>query len=120
MVRRYDAKVSVATGWGDSDSGMVTYAGGSGDDSANAITIDSSGNIYVAGYSNNGTDDDFIVRKYDANGDLATDWGDSDSGMVTYDGSKDDEAFGITLDSSNNIYVAGFSSTGSALDLIDI
>jgi hypothetical protein len=82
---------------------MVTYDGGNKDEAV-GITIDSSGNIYVAGYSHIGTDEDLIVRKYDANGDLTTDWGDSDSGMVTYDGGNEDEAVGITMDSSGNIY----------------
>ena len=112
------SNIALHGGWGDSDAGMVTYNGGSWD-FAEAITIDSSNNTYVAGYSYNGSNNDLIVRKYDANGDLATGWGDNDSGTVTYDsGNGADYAYAITIDSSNNIYVAGYSENGSGEDLI--
>jgi hypothetical protein len=51
---------------------MVTYDGGNGGDRGHAITIDSSANIYVAGQYDGGPDNDWIVLKYDGNGDLAT------------------------------------------------
>ena len=45
------------------------------------INIDSTNNIYVAGYYY-GSSYDWRIMKYDANGDLTTDWGDSDSGKI--------------------------------------
>ncbi len=120
MVRKYDANGDLDLTWGDGDSGIVTHDAGS-DDAADSITIDSSNNIYVAGALDNGSDRDFVVRKYDANGDLATDWGDADSGMVTYDGGNgDDKASGITLDSAGNIYATGYVDNGTDDDLIVI
>jgi len=78
-----DAAVVAALAWGDSDSGMVTYANpANGDDSASDIVLDSSGNVYAVGRTWNGTDNDIVVRKYDANGDLDTTWGDGDTGMI--------------------------------------
>ena len=112
-VRKYDANGDLDTTWGDSDSGMVTYnSGGSQVDLARAITVDTTGSIYVAGYQQtNGYD--LTVRKYDANGDLDTTWGDSDSGMATYNsgGTQLDYAFSISVDASKNIFVAGSQGT---------
>ena len=118
IVRKYDSSGDLDTTWGDADSGVVTYDAGNGEDQAYAITLDASNNIYVTGRSSNGTDNDFIARKYDANGDLTTDWGDADSGMVTYDGGSGDVAYGVTLDSSGNMYVTGGSNNGTDLDFI--
>jgi len=117
-VWKYDANGDLTTDWGDGDSGVVTFNGSNRQDNARDITLDASGNIYVAGLSNNTADDDFIVRKYDASGDLDLSWGDGNSGMVTFDGDNKDEATGITLDASNNIYVAGLSNNGTNNELI--
>ena len=91
IVRKYDANGDLDTTWGDGDTGMITYDSNLGDDYGYGITIDSSDNIYVAGSSHNGTDTDFMVRRYDANGDRATDWGDGDTGVVTYSGGNGDD-----------------------------
>ena len=117
IVRKYDANGDLDTTWGDADSGMVTHATGQ-NEAAYAVTFDGSGNIFVAGYSNNGSDRDIIVRKYDANGDLDTTWGDSDSGMVTFDGGDTDRGNAVALDAAGNVYVAGFSFNGSDNDLV--
>lgn len=70
------------------------------------IAIDSNSNLYVAGYGDNlvdtDTGEDWLIKKFDATG----------TEVVTYeikvDGSKgDDRIWGITLDSSDNLYVAG-------------
>jgi uncharacterized delta-60 repeat protein len=60
--------------------GKVTTAigaGGYGQD----VAIDGSGRIVVAGYSSNGTDDDFAVVRYTASGALDTTFG---SGGMAY------------------------------------
>jgi uncharacterized delta-60 repeat protein len=108
-VRKYDANGNLDTTWGN--SGMVTYnSGGTQNDYAYAITIDASDNIYVAG-SQQTNGNDLAVRKYDANGNLDTTWG--NSGMVTYNsgGTQNDYAYAITIDASDNIYVAGRQQT---------
>jgi uncharacterized delta-60 repeat protein len=80
---------------------------------ARDIVVDSSGNFYVTGYNAIGSfpsyQKRFIVTKYNTDGDLQ--WQ-----KVLY-GSSDEDGQAIALDSSDNIYITGFSnSTGGGGD----
>jgi hypothetical protein len=73
-------------------------------DDAFAIIVDGSGNVYVTGTSyGDGTDVDYATIKYYSSGDIA--W------VTRYNGSENlsDNAQAIALDSSNNVYVTGYS-----------
>jgi len=89
---------------------------GNYDDGAFAIAIDSSGYIYVTGFSYGaGTLNDYVTIKYNSAGDQQ--W------MARYNGqiNSDDEARGITLDVSGNVYVTGWSiGSGSSQDYATI
>src|SRR5262245_1472397 len=50
--------------------GKVVTPIGTGSDGGHAVAIDGSGRIVVAGWSSNGTDDDFAVARYTASGSL--------------------------------------------------
>ncbi|TFG17450.1 MAG: hypothetical protein EU531_03370 [Promethearchaeota archaeon] len=88
------------------DSGIQLWnrtLGGFSSDHCYAMDLDSLGNIYIGGYTGSfsqGTSRDMILAKYTSSGDLDwyRTWGSSDN----YDG-----CFGITVDSSDKIYVAG-------------
>jgi uncharacterized delta-60 repeat protein len=77
------------------------YLGGS-DDAANDIAVDSDGNVYVTGESN----EDYATIKYDFEGNEL--W------VSRYDGPSSgyDIAESIALDGSGNVYVTGSSSPG--------
>jgi len=78
----------------------AVYAGVSGDQ-ARAIAIDSSNNVFVAGYRF-GTvsgNDNFCTVKYDNNLNVTT--------MITYDFSGGDQEYAAALDNSGNVFVAG-------------
>lgn len=94
-----------------------SYIGGSGNDFANSITIDSTGNMYLAGHTNstnyptsinsfdrsyNGGVNDAIYIKLNANGN-----------QVLYStflgGSYDDRACPIALDNNKDVIIAGWS-----------
>ncbi|MGB2885931.1 MAG: SBBP repeat-containing protein, partial [Dehalococcoidia bacterium] len=75
------------------------------DDGGQALALDGSGNIYVTGYSwGNDTSSDYATMKYDINGNQL--W------VARYNGpaSSEDWALDVTLDSSDNVYVTGWST----------
>ncbi|MCP4093790.1 MAG: BspA family leucine-rich repeat surface protein, partial [Planctomycetes bacterium] len=69
---RYDTDGSLDTTFGGGD-GMVTTAIGAGDDNGGqGISVQSDGKIVVVGRSHNGTDYDFALTRYNADGSLDT------------------------------------------------
>jgi len=109
----------------ETSSGFTTWSGtqqlgtSSGDSIPDGVTVDSSGNIYVTGYTKGGLDNntnsgttvgyyekDIFLVKYNSSG--VKQW------TQQLGTSSDDEGTGVTVDSSDNIYVTG--STKSGLD----
>ena len=75
-----------------------------GADSAEAIAVDSSGNVYVTGESaGQGTRNDFATVKYNSTG--------QEQWVARYNGpgNGDDQANAIAVDVSGNVYVTGQS-----------
>ena len=94
--------------------------GGTDSEHSNSITVDTSGNIYTAGYFEGQANfdpeggnvismsyqEDVFIHKLDANGNFL--W------VRTFGGMGEDMAYSITVDASDDIYVTGcFSSTVS-------
>jgi uncharacterized delta-60 repeat protein len=87
-------------------------AGGNSADYGNAVAIDSSGKIVVAGYSLNAAGNfDMVVWRYNTNGTLDTSF--NGTGYAVHDGAAggtdSDIGYSVTLDSSGRILVAGYS-----------
>ena len=103
----------------DPSLGFSTYLGGSANDGARGIAVDSSGNILIAGDTESGDlpglsnssaqvdykgMNDAFVAKINSSGS-AVEW-------LTYlGGTSNDSASAVTVDSAGNVYVTGF--TGS-------
>jgi len=85
-----------------------TTWGGTNFDDGYGIALDSTGNIYTVGYSNSystGTYDLVLVKFYSNNIKAwNTSWG----------GSSTDKGYGISLDSSENIYTIGMTNSFGA------
>ena len=90
------------------DRVFTKQLGSSGEDVAIGVAVDSSGNIYVTGYTDGGLDGnsssgkkDFFLIKYNSSG--TKEW-------TKQEGSSgDDYAYGVAVDSSDNIYVTGYT-----------
>jgi hypothetical protein len=100
-----------------------TYLGGVGDDQSTGIAVDSTGSVYVEGYTDSAdfllttigspsTDTDHVfVAKLDPTG----------SSLIYADyigGSNPDYGVGLALDSANNVYVTG-STTSSDFPMVN-
>lgn len=89
---------------------VARYNGtGNLDDLSFKNVVDSSGNIYVLGRSNNGTDYDFATVKYNNEG--VQQW----VAILDGIGNGNDQPFDIAVDSSENVYVIGriYDGTGN-------
>lgn len=99
-----------------------TYYGGSGNEFGNACSSDNSGNVYFVGFTDSGTStliatpashqstygggfyDAFLV-KLNSNG--VRQWG------TYYGGTGDDYGMYVHAEATGNLYIAGFTSTGT-------
>ncbi len=97
-----------------------TYLGGSGADYGSGIAVDTQGNVYVTGNTNS---TDFPTKNpYQANGygnylydDVFITKLSSDGRNLIYStylgGIKDDESYGIAVDTQGNVYVTGMTKS---------
>jgi|GEM_PF-1790159 len=101
-----------------SDDGIVVHsntAGGNGYDSGESIGVDSNGNVYVCGESEN-TDGDsaMTVWKYTSSGNLDGSFG--SGGFVSFNNTAettDTESWDLAIDKNDNIYITGESINSS-------
>ncbi len=98
LTLRYDSLGNMV--WEDTlDNGSKDYARG--------VAVDGSGNVYVTGYSlNSDSNYDYLTVRYDSQGNIV--WAD------TLDNGSNDEASGIAVDGSGNVYVTGYSLNGDS------
>ncbi len=110
-VVRYNTDGSLDSSF-DGD-GKVTTAIGSGTDTASGVALQADGKMVVAGTSNNGTNNDFALARYNADGSLDTSFGSSGT-VMTAVGPSADYGQGVALQADGKIVAAGYASNGSA------
>jgi competence ComEA-like helix-hairpin-helix protein len=112
-VARYLPGGSLDTSF-DGDGIVITDFSG-WDDAVSDLALAASGRIALAGYSFNGTDNDFALALYRPNGSLEA--GFDDDGKLTTDfGLGDDRAAAATWQADGRILLAGSSFNGSDYD----
>lgn len=115
-VVRYNADGSLDTaGFNDSDSDAITPAGtvvtsiSTGSDGGNSVAIQTDGKIIVAGYSSNGSNNDFAVVRYNTDGSLDNSYSTDGKVLVDVSNGESDIGYGIALDSIGRAVVVGES-----------
>lgn len=119
LVAGYTDSFSPAPGLSDAfilhvsaDPLLQTTWGGATLDNGQSVAVDSANNMILTGFTDSfgaGNNDAFIA-KYSSSGSLL--WNE------TWGGSLDDRGYGIAVDSTNNIVIAGYTRSFSA-DLYD-
>lgn len=105
---------------GDSDAtfdtdGTVVTPIGTGEDVGWSAAVQADGKIVVAGYSDNATDPDFVVVRYNTNGTLDNSF--STGGIVTTPiGTGTDKAFAVAIQPDGKIVVAGYTEDAGEYD----
>lgn len=115
----YTAGITSSQGAGSYDGLLCKYnsdgdlqwqrsLGGSGDDRFRRVTADSSGNVYVTGWtaSQGAGGDDLLIVKYNSSGTLQ--W------QRSLGGASNDYGYGIGTDASGNVYVVGQTASQGA------
>ncbi len=93
----------------DSD-GIVTSEIGASGNRAHAIAIQDDGKIVLAGYSYNGSNNDFAVARYNTNGSLDLSF-DADGYATTgFDTFSNDRAFAVAIQPDGKIVIAGYNT----------
>jgi uncharacterized delta-60 repeat protein len=105
-IRRYNLDWTVDSSFGTDGVVIIDMQTSNGDFPTN-ITLDSSGNIYIAGMANNGNSD-FAIAKLNSNGQLISEFGDSGKKIIdVIGGGSRDYARKIMLLDNGKIIVAG-------------
>ena len=112
---RYTATGALDTGFGGGD-GLVTTPIGTGEDEAFGVLLQPDGKIVAVGRSSNGTNNDFALARYEADGILDTGFGGGDGLVTTPVGTGTDDAYAVALQPDGKIIAAGMSSNGTNND----
>lgn len=110
-VAKFDASGLPVTSFGDGGTATVSF-GDDSDDIADGVALDAAGNVYLAGTSNARRSDnnDMAVAKFDANGRLATTFGDGGHAFIDFRSGTQETAAGI-LARPDGLFVVGSSNS---------
>ena len=100
------------------DGKQIIDIAGSGNETANAVQVDGSGRVVMAGRMLVGSETDFAVVRLSPDGTPDAAFGGGD-GVVSIDFAINDEATDLAIDSSGRIVVVGTSSAGAGSNARD-
>lgn len=113
FIAKFNSSLALDTNFGGGGTGYRTFdAGGGVTDRANGLVYDSSGNLYVGGYTSSGADQ-FMVVKFTSAGIVDTTFG--TAGVATYNVTAgSDQGNAIGLQSDGKIVVGGMAGAAPA------
>jgi uncharacterized delta-60 repeat protein len=112
-VLRYLGDGSLDASFGDAGIAFTPVGAGSSFDIPRAVALQANGKIVVGGKSQNGSNNDFAVVRFNRNGTLDPKFG--TGGMVKTDfGANADNIYAVAIQTNGRIVAAGESDLGSA------
>jgi uncharacterized delta-60 repeat protein len=93
--------------------GMVTTPIGSAQDFGRSVAVQSDGKIVVAGDSYNGTNSDFALVRYLADGSLDSSFGSGGKVTTSFGGTSGEAGRSVAVQGDGKIVVAGYSDNGT-------
>src|SRR6266542_266746 len=105
---RFDTDGSLDASFGTGGWVMTHFGSGTGT-GVGALARQPDGKVVAAGGASNGTDTDFALARYNANGSLDTSFG-TGGKVTTAIGSGDDQARDIALQADGKLVAVGYSS----------
>jgi uncharacterized delta-60 repeat protein len=98
------------------NKGTDTLLTGMSDDIANAIAIQPDGKILLSGYSSNGSDNDFLLVRFNPDGSPDSTFG-TDGKVITNVGGSNDVSYSIGLQTDGKILLGGTAYNGMYDDM---
>lgn len=93
--------------------GKITTAIGLARDNAASVALQRDGKIVVAGFSDNGSDDDLAVARYNSNGTLDDSFGNGGKVTTGLGDAFSEAGLSVAIEGSGKIVAAGVSHKGS-------
>jgi uncharacterized delta-60 repeat protein len=98
-------------------NGYAIWDSGSVDDRARDLALTAEGKLVIAGYQDDGSNEDIFAVQLNADGSLDTDF--ASSGVYTYDsGLGDDVCLAVAVLESGKILIAGYRANGTDGDVM--
>ena len=113
-VVRYNTNGTLDTSF-DGDGKAITPVG-SLNDGANSVAVQTDGRIVAAGFSYNGTNENFAIVRYNANGTLDTSFDGDGKAVTPFTGSSYDRANSVAIQTDGRIVAAGSTSVAGPSD----
>ena len=103
---KFNADGSVDTSFGNGGITIIPVGSGS---ARGGLAIQANGKIVLTGYASNGTDNDFALVRFNANGSLDTSFGNAGKVLTPFNNGSSDIANDTALQNDGKIVLAGFA-----------